>query len=79
MTRDDMGPLPKIHPREAVTTNAQRELNIMLSEWEEKHELTTSERLQIVTHALSDHIGTTLKYCIRQERHEDQDKPGGWA
>ena len=78
---EDMGPLPSIHPREEVTRKAELKLRGLLLEWmtsEEAIALTTTEYLCVAHAATDELVGQRLKYCLRQERHGDSDKPAGW-
>lgn len=71
--------MPTIHPREKKTRDAENDLRTALAEIARKYELTRFEEISVVNRVLSDTIGTICKYAIRQERHGNTDKPGGWA
>ena len=75
---EDLGPLPRIHPREVLVEEARRDLSSALLEWEKGHDnLTTAEHIKVVTGVFNDHILSMMKFAIRHERHGDPDKPGG--
>ena len=77
-TIDDMGPLPRIHRREKLITEAENNLRAAIqASGIRKMELTTAEYLQVLARIMHDEISGTLKSAIRQERHGDTDKPGG--
>lgn len=67
----------KPHPRERVVREATIDLQLRMSAWLRDHQLTTVEELSIINAVLSGAIGGTLKYCIRRERHGDDQTPGG--
>jgi hypothetical protein len=48
-----------------------------LLDWRRDHDLTTAELFSILGGTLGDQIAGIAKYLIREERHGDQDKPGG--
>lgn len=68
-----------MHPRAAIVRTAQTDLQKVIGEWLERHDLTTVEELAVLNHTLSGTIGGTLKFAIRQERHGDDDTPGDEA
>ena len=67
----------QIHPRERIVSAA--EFKIRTAVLEATRELTSLERLSVVTQVLSDITSTICKYQIRQERHGNTDEPGGIA
>jgi hypothetical protein len=75
----DLGPLPRIHPRETKCHEAEIELSEAISTWRKKwgDELTATESASILYHELSSRMRSMFKYAIRRERHGDTDKPGG--
>ncbi len=75
----NLGPLPTMHPREKVVTEAENEISAAIHEAFKKHNLTTGEILRVVNSCLSREISMIAKYAIRHERHGEQDKPGGLA
>lgn len=77
MSKEDLGPLPRIHSRERRCLDADLELSRAITEIATKHELTTVEELRLVNSTLSNHIGGILKFALRKERHGNTDKPGG--
>ncbi len=73
----DLGPLPRIHPREKIVREAASKLRLFLVEVTK--DLTEAEGLRIVNDVLSSHIGSIAHYAIRAERHPGEpDTPGGW-
>ncbi len=78
---DDLGPLPTIHPREAICTNAEDDLFskiiIWRRMWRKVSGLTATEEMSIIQHVLSSQVGGAFKHAIRVERHGTADKPGG--
>jgi len=76
----DLGPLPRIHPREQVVSAARNELANAVLEVIQTHELTEGEALKVVSQALGEWLGSAATHMIRDERHRgNPDKPGGWA
>ena len=72
--------MPKIHPREHPVLAATSELRSLVAKWMGKNpDLTTFELLQVVNGVLYSEMSGILKYAIREERHGDTNKPGGWA
>lgn len=74
-----LGPLPRIHPRERIVTEARLELMNAINDIRKKYELTTGEHMQVVNSELSSVFGSIAKYSIREERHGNSETPGGWA
>lgn len=77
---EELGPLPKLHPKEIVCSRAEDELFQTITTWRRKWRkdgLTSTEELQIIQNVLSSQVGQALKYAIRMERHGTTDKPGG--
>lgn len=74
-----MGPLPTIHPREAIVTQAERDMGAAIDKVIGQHGLTTGEAIRVVNGAFASWLGSLARSWIRQERHGDADKPGGWA
>jgi hypothetical protein len=75
---DPLDHLPKIHPRERLVTEAEQQLRTAIIGLN-KIGLTTGEFLQVITNVMSGEISSIAKYAIRNERHGNLDKPGGWA
>jgi hypothetical protein len=74
-----MSDFPTIHPRERIVNEAEIDLaHALLGVWE-KHDLTDAEMLRVVAAVFGRHVASNAKYRIREERHGDTDKPGGWA
>jgi hypothetical protein len=46
---DDLGPLPKVHPRALALEKARRELADYLCGWLAAHKLTSAEYLMVLT------------------------------
>lgn len=68
----------KIHERERVVREADAALRQAVLDWSAKHDqLTVNETLQVLNRVSSDQVAAILKYEIREERHGDQDRPGG--
>lgn len=77
-----LGPLPRIHEREALVHKAEMKLREKLLEAtgsDELQELTSAEYLKVINMVFSDTILSFLKFAIRKERHGDTSKPGGCA
>lgn len=73
-----MGPLPRIHPREAIVRKAEGELKDVLLDAVKKHDLTEGEALRVACAVFADWVASTAKYMIREERHPgDPNTPGG--
>jgi hypothetical protein len=70
--------MPRLHARERVVTDARLELTEAVIDWRRKHDdLTWGELFSIVGEVLGGQVTGLAKYLIREERHGDQDKPGG--
>ena len=69
----------RLHPREALVTQAHLDLTRRILDWREQHDdLTFGELLSILGGTLGDQVTSLAKYEIRAERHpDDPDKPGG--
>ena len=69
----------RLHPREALVTEARLDLIRRVLDWREQHDdLTFGELLSILGGTLGDQVTSLAKYEIRAERHpDDPDKPGG--
>jgi hypothetical protein len=79
---NDLGPLPLIHPREAIVETAKRKLESAVLDVvasEEFKALTEAEYTKVINLVLSDRIASLMRHLIRIERHGDSEKPGGWA
>lgn len=70
--------MPRIHHREKQVNTAKLDLSQALLDITTKHDLTDAETLRIVAQVAYEHVGGLAKHWIRQERHGDSDKPGGW-
>lgn len=73
----DFGPLPRIHPRESIVTQAERDLDEAFDRICQRHELTCGEKLRIAVSVFARYVGDVAKYTIREERHGDPSKRGG--
>jgi hypothetical protein len=73
----DPGPLPRIHPRENLVRQAERDLDEAFDEVCKKHGLTYGEKLRIACGVFARYVGDVAKYMIRDERHGDAARPGG--
>lgn len=58
----------RVHPRTQPVQMAEIELNRMVWEWMERHDLTYVEAIRGLTHQIDE----LTKYMLRQERHPDQ-------
>ena len=74
---DDLGPLPKEHPREKNVRSVERALINAYNAIVDEAELTNAEQLRVLADFMSSRVGTIAKYAIRHERHGHGDKPGG--
>jgi hypothetical protein len=63
---NDMGPLPRVHPRVMPVERARGELAELLLAWRDRHALTLSEELALI----ADHLHGALSRCVRSERRE---------
>lgn len=61
---DDLGPLPQVHPRHYLVTKAAGEFDTFVAAWWDRHGLTPSEALSIV----SREVTRSLETCVRSER-----------
>jgi hypothetical protein len=55
----------RTHPRAEACQRAHIELGSLLADWRKKHSLTTTEFFKL----LVEEMQTTLKFCLRSERH----------
>ncbi len=79
MSDDRLNDLPVAHPRAEVTRKAENDLEKAYSEISEKYDLTTGERLRVLSNALHSGLSSIAKYAIRHERHGKGGKPGDIA
>lgn len=81
MSKSDLGPLPERHPRTVVCDHAEADLRRMLMDWTDKWspELTTAEFLRTLHGMFSEKIARFYRSMVRQERHDNTDKPGDQA
>ncbi len=77
--KDDLGPLPRIHEREAATKAAERALSQAIDDTIKAHGLTGGEALRVVNAAFAGWLGDLARTWVRQERHGNTDTPGGFA
>lgn len=61
---DDPGPLPRVHPRVGVVAKAAVELGVFVIDWQQRHGLTTSEALSVLSRELT----RCLERCVASER-----------
>lgn len=71
-----MGGRVKVHPRSIIVREAERDLQLAIVEALTRHKLTSAETVAVITRVFAEEIGGLTKYCIRKERHGDEDKPG---
>ncbi len=74
---DDMGPLPRIHPREALARQAEMDVRTAFTAATDG--LTTGETLRVCAAVFGAEVSHIAKYSIRAERHGDDDTSGGVA
>lgn len=65
---DEWDNLPRVHPREARTREAENELNAFVLDLVKKHQLSEGESLRVVTSAFHSWASGVAKYMIRDER-----------
>ena len=58
---DDLGPLPKVHPRELATELAWADLYGWLIDWAVRHSLTRSEELMLLTRICSEQAASRVR------------------
>ena len=68
--KDDMGPLPEVHPRSVIVRRAETELMGLVIDWHQKHELTLCEQLAIQAGLLS----SSLWRAVRSERESAKEE-----
>lgn len=61
---DNLGPLPRVHPRIGIGAKADAELGEFVYLWVERNGLTTSEALSVLARELS----RCLDRCVASER-----------
>lgn len=69
-----------MHPREKIVNAAELSLLDTIIDWRrtpEAQQLTLWELVRILTTVLNNQLAIAAKYAIRQERHGNEDKPGG--
>lgn len=69
----------RMHPRERVVRKARSALQSHLTQWLKHHDLTTYEEIMVISDVMGSTITGAMKYAIREERHGDQNTPGGIA
>lgn len=69
----------RMHRRQKIVHSAQVDLQKQIRDWLQRHDLTTIEELHLINYVLSNTIGGTLKYALREERHGDVNEPAGLA
>lgn len=69
--------LPRIHLREEIVDEAEMKLRDALREVAAM-DLTWGEYLRAISTVFGDALNRAAQYAIRQERHDDPNKPGGW-
>lgn len=72
-------PARRLHPREALVTKAEAALRVAITETLARFDLTFGEAVQVLTAAFSTALSNVARYAIREERHGNQRKPGGFA
>jgi hypothetical protein len=73
-----MADMPRLNPREAIVRRASLDLATIVADWSSRNpDLTAAEFLKVLLSVSHDQAQTLLKNAIREERHGDQDKPGG--
>lgn len=63
--KDELGPLPRIHPRHMMVEVAKRAFSDFWIELVQKHDLTIAEQLNILTQELQWHTS----WCVNAERN----------
>jgi hydrogenase maturation factor len=67
----------RIHHREENVRRATMALNKALIDTLTKEALTAGETIRVLMAVFGGHLDSIAKFAIRQERHGDEDKPGG--
>ena len=69
----------KLHEREEIVRKAEADFLAKMLDWMQEwgDQLTDGEELRVVGGLLGGHLTTMAKYQIREERHGDEDTPGG--
>lgn len=65
-----------VHPRTAIVEAAEKDLISLLLEHSERHDLTPTERIRVLSFVLGERIRHETKRAIRIERHGSTSKPG---
>lgn len=73
----DLGPLPKVHPRERLVTAAQDDVRAAIVTACKKYELTTAEVLQVIAAVLAKEVQLIAGGAVRRERHVENPTPEG--
>ena len=76
--RQDL-PYPKIHEREQRVYDAELELRGAILDIRKKHDLTLAEYVRMLNSVFYDSLGSVVRLWIRDERHGNNDTPGGLA
>lgn len=63
----DLGPLPKVHPRDVTEQKAGLELLSFVIDWQKRHELTFAEAIYL----LAFETQRMLAACVKAERREE--------
>lgn len=69
----------QMHERDVVVRSAKIDLQRRIADWSGSHELTDLEELSILSDAFGSLMGAYLKYMIRSERLDSEDKSDGPA
>lgn len=62
--KDDLGKLPKIHPRMMIVQVAEAELHAFIDDWQKRHGLTPAESARVIASRIMVDMGD----CVQRER-----------
>lgn len=62
--KDDLGKLPKIHPRMMIVQVAEAELHAFIDDWQKRHGLTPAESARVIASRIVVDMGD----CVQRER-----------
>lgn len=66
--KDDMGPMPAVHPRHKPMEQARKELLGLVIDLEDRYDLTLCESMSLLADMLSNQLGR----CVSLERRSKE-------
>jgi len=63
----------EMHPRAKIVNEARRALDVALGAWLKKHNLTTAEKIMLLTVTLSNIVSSAMRRAVKEEREVGND------